>query len=60
MLAAFTVTEAAPPADPANILPCTTAPVLSVIETAASMFPSKAVVVSMVAELPTCQKTFLA
>jgi hypothetical protein len=37
-------------------LPCVVAPVLSVIEVSARMFPTKRVAVPKVAELPTCQK----
>src|ERR1700719_2545230 len=55
-----TVADAAPPAAPANSLPSTTAPVFNVIDTAASTFPLKSVVVSIVAEVPTCQKMLLA
>jgi len=50
-----TVTEPAPPPEPANNLPSTAAPLFTVMVTAASMFPLKMVVVSKVAELPTCQ-----
>lgn len=54
---AFTViAPVASPAEPANILPSTTVPVLSVIVTAASTFPLNMLVVPSVAELPTCQK----
>jgi hypothetical protein len=45
---AFTVAEADPPAEPANILPSAAAPVLSVMLTAASTFPLKMLVVSIV------------
>jgi hypothetical protein len=38
--------------------PLTVAPVLTVIEVKARMEPKNAVVVPMVAELPTCQITF--
>jgi hypothetical protein len=50
-----TVTEPPPPPDPANNLPSTAAPLLTVMVTAASMFPLKMLVVPRVAELPTCQ-----
>jgi hypothetical protein len=54
---AFTVAVPAPPAEPANILPSTAAPVLMVMLVAARTFPLKMEVTSMVAEVPTCQKT---
>ena len=45
----------ASPADPANNLPSTAAPLSTVMVTAARMFPSKMLYVPSVAELPTCQ-----
>src|SRR4029077_3061906 len=44
----------------ANALPSSVAPVASVIDVRASMFPLKTEVVPKVAELPTCQKTLAA
>jgi len=41
----------------ANTLPSTVAPVVTVIDAKARMFPTKAEYVPIVAELPTCQKT---
>src|SRR5438477_537598 len=54
-----TAPEALPPA-PANNLPLTMAPLFTVMETAARIFPLKTLVVPKVAELPTCQKMFFA
>src|SRR6185436_6350393 len=44
----------------ANSLPSTAAPVVTVMEVSARMFPLKLEVVPSVAELPTCQKTLAA
>src|SRR5580765_3248255 len=44
----------------ANSRPSTEAPVVTVMEAKASMFPLKTEVVPRVAELPTCQKTLAA
>ena len=42
----------------ASALPFNVAPVLTVIDARAIMFPANVVLVPRVAELPTCQKTF--
>src|SRR5690606_37186503 len=57
---ASSVTDAAPPADPAKRRPSTLAPEFTVIDTWARILPLKMEVVSMVAEVSTSQKILVA